>query len=960
MVESLSELLSRAAGESGSASSSRATQELVIDATSRSDADGIAAGLSAAAGIGGKAAGLLELQTRGLTVPPFYVITTQAFLHALQANDAQQLIQTIRHLENESAWDLGLASELRETIRTLQLPELLVQAVRYAHEHAFDENVAVAVRSSATDEDGGECSFAGMHDSVLGVSGVEAVLEALRRVWASLFSDRAFAYRQHQMHRTGPRPLPQMAVVVQRMVPARASGVVFTCDPATHDPHQMTISCLPGLGEGLVSGGLPADTYVVSKSTRNVQSEIQRKSERFVMSDDAAGTQVVALQASRGARSTLSSHQVQQVVELGLTVEQMFGRPQDLEFCFDEAGQLHILQTRPVTGVPEYGPAAGNHLIWDNSNIIESYSGVTTPMTFSFIRRAYTIVYYCFAEVMGIPRSTVQTHRETFENMLGLFRGRVYYNLRNWYRLVRMFPGYRYNSEFMESMMGLKEPLLLEDETQSPGFWRRWFVELPALVRLVVRTSWHFFRIRRRVADFERHFQKHYADACGQRFRSMPPHEVLQWYRRLEDALLWNWKAPIINDFYVMVFYGILRKLCTAWCGDSTGTLQNGLLSGDGALESAEPAAHILRLARLASAQPPLRECILHAPLEQLPHLIAAEPEFQQFQQLFDEYLEKYGLRCVDELKLEQPSFRERPQELYRLIRGYVSYSDSAAFDEEAIRHRQRQVRSRAEQTAQSTLSAGPRRWLRRPVFWRVLHSARLGVRNRENMRFARTRIYGVLREMLRSIAAHLVREDLLDNEEDVFYLTLDELRDFVRGTSVSTDLKGLVQVRRGEFDDYRNAEPPPADRFETYGMPYHRNQFQQRSATVGDDGKRNSGDGADGNVLCGQGCCPGRVRGPVRLVRDAAECAESSGGILATQRTDPGWVPFYPAFSGLLIERGSVLSHSAIVAREMGLPTIVGLSGLTQRLHDGQHVTMDGAAGTVQWSAATAAQQEA
>ena len=143
-----------------------------------------------------------------------------------------------------------------------------------------------------------------------------------------------------------------------------------------------------------------------------------------------------------------------------------------------------MLQARPVTRISEYGPAAGNRLVWDNSNIIESYSGVTTPMTFSFIRRAYTIVYHCFAEVMGISPKKVQASRHVFENMLGLIRGRVFYNIQNWYRLIQLFPGFQYNAQFMESMMGLKEGLVLDDAPAKPGFWQKYFVELPALLRL--------------------------------------------------------------------------------------------------------------------------------------------------------------------------------------------------------------------------------------------------------------------------------------------------------------------------------------------------------------------------------------------------------------------------------------------------------------------------------------------
>jgi pyruvate,water dikinase len=230
---------------------------------------------------------------------------------------------------------------------------------------------------------------------------------------------------------------------------------------------------------------------------------------------------------------------------------------------------------------------------------------------------------------------------------------------------------------------------------------------------------------------------------------------------------------------------------------------------------------------------------------------------------------------------------------------------------------------------------------VRAQVFRRVLDNARLGVKNRENMRFARTRIYGLLRELIRALGARLAEEQRIDAPDDVFLLTMDEVFDFVKGTAVTTDLKGLVELRRREFAAYRaEGDTAPDDRFETYGMAYHRNRLKNRRPPPPPP--------ADG-VLRGIGCCPGQVEGPVKVLRTPADDMGLSGEILVAERTDPGWVPLYPSASGLLIERGSILSHSAIVAREMGLPTIVGIPGLTMNVKTGDRVRMDGSAGTVE-----------
>ncbi len=895
---------------------------------------------------GGKGLHLRQLLAMEQPVPPFYVITSQSIAEFLHAHGIDEQLNELRNSAtnaDDAEFSRTLA-DVQRRIGELPFPDHLAQAIRETHTRRFSQTCSVAVRSSAVGEDGSDRSFAGIYESVLNVRGVEHVLEAVKRVWVSTFAQRVIAYRRA----LELDPLTSgMAVIVQTMIDPRQAGVMLTCSPATGDPHVVVINATYGVGEALLSEGFPADAFVVGKDSLEIAARtIADKREQLVFDERTRGLIRTPVDPADWLRSSLDDEQLRQLTRIGMSIERNCGRPQEIEFAFDRAGKLFVLQTRPVTNVEEYGPAAGNHLIWDNSNIIESYAGVTSPMTFSFIRRAYAIVYHCFAEVMGIPPRVVKAHREEFENMLGLFRGRVYYNLKNWYRLVRMFPGFRYNSRFMESMMGLKEPLLFVDETPAPGFWRRWFVELPALLRLLGRSLWNFYRIEPIVARFQGRFREHYDVWSRIDFDALPPHELMRLYAKMEEALLWNWKAPIINDFYVMVNYGLLKKLCTTWCHDASGTLQNGLISGEGDIESAEPAELLLKLVEFARDDSELLRLLLNEPAEHLPALIADDERFAEFQQRIDVYLERFGMRCVGELKLEEESFCDRPEKLFRLLRNYLAENDRASLDIASIRQRQGDIRAAAEQRAFEAISQSgswlPRRW----IFRRILTNARRGVRNRENMRFARTRIYGILRRMLRSIGRHCARERVLDEMSDIFYLTIDEVWDFIKGTAVTTDLRALVRLRREEYDRYRNETiPPPDDRFETFGLAYHRNRFQRRRpATMATrEGIPTS------EALHGIGCCPGIVSGTVQIVCSPDQVESIRGEILVAEKTDPGWVGLYPAFSGILIERGSALSHSSIVAREMGIPTIVGIGGLTTRLRDGMRITMDGAAGTVE-----------
>ncbi|MFK7768585.1 MAG: PEP/pyruvate-binding domain-containing protein [Mariniblastus sp.] len=885
--------------------------------------------------VGGKALNLHRLSQLGFEVPKFFTVSANVFRKLLLDNPGiqtkiQSLPSTVPEIRDEKL------QSIRAAIANAGIGEVLENEIRRTHQDTFPDESLVAIRSSACDEDGTEFSFAGMHDSFLFVRGADEIIDHVIKVWQSAFSQRAISYRIEngiEIANIG------VAVLVQQMIRPRSSGVVFTINPGNDKSNETVISSVWGAGEGLVSAGIPADTFIVKKQTFDVKSNVVEKLEQMTIdSGNQKGITTVPVPKSNQMKPSLSDLEVVSLAKIAAKIEIIFRRPQDIEFCFDYDGKLFILQTRPITRVKQYGPAAGNRLVWDNSNIIESYSGVTTPMTFSFIRRAYTIVYHCFADVMGIAPKKVKDSQNVFENMLGLIRGRVYYNLQNWYRLIRLFPGFQYNSQFMESMMGIKEPLILDDPLPKPTFWQKWFVELPALVRLLIRGTWNFCRIKPIVNRFESNFREHYDHWEALEFNQLPASEIKELYEEMEEALLWDWKAPIINDFYVMIYFGLLKKFSAKWCNDETGALQNDLICGEGGVESAEPAKMLLHLASVANQSDALKQAIFLDPLEEVPNRISSNVEFAQFNLKFNNYLQLYGFRCMNELKLEEFSLRDRPHLVYQVLRNYLSLDNPAALDIDAMHQREQKIRRDAETAAFSAfkgMGSLPRKW----VFKRILRNARLGVKNRENMRFARTRIYGLLRELIRAIGKQLADEKILDQSEDVFYLTLDEVWDFIKGTAVTTRLNELAKLRRSEFEDFKN-EPSPDSRFETFGFAYHKNSFlNQNTAPVE----------LDDDQLKGTGCCPGTVTNSVRVLNNPSDNLALSGEILVAERTDPGWVPLYPAVSGILIERGSILSHSAVVAREMGIPTIVGISGLLEHVADGDTVAMNGASGVVQ-----------
>jgi rifampicin phosphotransferase len=274
-------------------------------------------------------------------------------------------------------------------------------------------------------------------------------------------------------------------------------------------------------------------------------------------------------------------------------------------------------------------------------------------------------------------------------------------------------------------------------------------------------------------------------------------------------------------------------------------------------------------------------------------------------------------------------------------VRSYLALAQGQAASPQARLRIEQGQRQEAEQAAYRELKRASS-WLPRAAIFRfVLARTREGVRRRENLRFARTKIYNIARNMFRALGERFTREGILDDAADVFYLTTDEIWDYVQGAAVSVNLRSIAEARRLEYDEYRSSNiTAPAKRFETYGVPYFGNDYlgaAMRHQTTQSD------------ILHGTSCCPGVVVGTVQLCDRPVAAAGIVGDILVAESTDPGWVTMFPAFRGILVERGSVLSHSAIVAREMGIPTIVGVTSLMARLRTGQRIRMDGARATIE-----------
>lgn len=872
----------------------------------------------------------------GVAVPPWFVVPvaeTERMLH--ESGVAEEIRCRLAEAAGQDAYPSDLLASLRARVAAIEPPPGLREAVAEALASLDDGGTEpnVAVRSSAVGEDGAEASFAGQLDSFLYVRGVGGVLETLVKCVASALSDRAVAYR---LRHGVPVDRLGVAVVVQTMITGETSGVLFTAHPTTGSRQHAVVSAAVGLGEGVVSGRVDADEYVARLDGTGLVEVTVGRQEEAAVADDNGGTRYVRLEHAPRTDRVLTDEAVREIVAIGARAARAAQRPLDLEWTL-ENGRLWVVQARPITALPPPQEGAGAPTVWDNSNIQESYSGVTSPLTFSFARRAYATVYRQTMRAMQISEDRIATHQDVLDNLLGLIRGRVYYNINNWYRGLLLLPGFGRNKEDMEQMMGLQDPVdFVQDEAISYSDKVR---RAPGMLVLLGRLLRRFRRMDALVEAFHLEFREAYeaVDRASLHTRTVP--ELVALARQLHATMLERWSIPILNDFFVMMMGGRVRRAILRAGFDQPDLVLSGLLSGLDGLESTEPTHRLLDLCDTVRGEDALARLIDELPDERLPG--AVEAEAPSFWEECQTYLEEYGDRTAGELKMETITPREDPSRLFGLLRGLLERPDlrASTLRSEARALRERTEREVAEQIHASRLWGPVRLWR----FRRDLDGFRRGVRHRESTRMQRTRMFGLYRSIYLEIGRQLHGFGALDEARDVLYLTVEEIEQYVEAVAATADVAGLCRLRKAEFSAYEDSDMP--HHFMTWGVPYAASDYLYPYEQAPDRAPH----------LDGTGCYPGVVEAQAVVVLDPAEAPLVAGRILCAVRTDPGWAPLFPLAAGLLVERGSALSHSAVVARELGIPCIVGLPGLTRRVRTGDVLRMDGGSGRVEMPEATA-----
>ena len=846
--------------------------------------------------IGGKALNLFRLKSFGLNVPDFLVIDESE----LSTNIPQELKDNYK------------AENIRAFIDKLELDTTFLNDLKSAIHEA--EGKQFAVRSSAVQEDGQEFSFAGQFETHLYVN-FEDIPKFVKEIWKSNFTDRVEQYVKNN----GLSPQFGIAVVIQEMVDPDVSGVAFGINPSTGTEGSKVVCSVYGVGEGLVSGKLNADTFNLQDDEIEALLVTKEKAARRASS---GAIEFVDIADDLKEKQSLKNSEILEIKEILEHLEKSLNHPQDIEFAVKD-DKIYLLQTRPITAIIKSGhpQKTENRIIWDNSNIIESYPGVTTPLTFSYISEAYKNVYIQLARIMGASEKVIRANEDTFANMLGLINGRVYYNLLSWYKVLALFPGYKLNARFMENMMGVKERFDLPKQDTGSKFGAAMRSGL-----MIAKIIKHLFTIKKTSKQFLKDLNDAIDTVKKLDLENMSAFELKQCWIELDHEVTPKWKAPVINDSFAMIYFGKLQKLVEKYQISDNKNIQNDLLCGSQDIISVEPIHRSIEMSTDIIQDEELKSIFANNSTTEIWDKLEGHP----FKEKIKKYIDKFGDRCVGELKLETVSFKQDPTLFIATLKSFAAQNVTTKSTASNI---DKELRDKAEAEVNKALKFKP---FKKRKLRKTIKKTRYFVSNRENLRYERTRIFGVTREIFSQIGKQFELNKVIEKQTDIFYLTKEEIFAFIDGTSVSKDFKPIIAARKEEYAAFEEMEIP-AERFTTYGAVNAGNDFFDTSIEAILDGQ-----------LSGLGCCPGKVKGKVRKVKHPSEIDSLDGDILVTSSTDPGWVTLFPTASAIIVERGSLLSHSAIVSREMGIPCIVGVTGLLKTLNTGDIIEMDGSTGQI------------
>lgn len=850
--------------------------------------------------VGGKGLNLGVLaKIPEVTVPAGFCVTAAAFKKIIAENPEIQ--KAIEDLSSCPADDLaGISSaarKIRGLIEAAEIPEDIRQEIVRSHAE-YGEHNEYAVRSSATAEDLPSASFAGQQDTYLNIKGSQEILNATRRCWASLFTERAAVYRSQNDFAHGRVFL---AVIIQRMIPPQVSGILFTADPVSSDRKTLSIDASYGLGEALVSGVVSADNYKVQHG-QIVQKTVSLK-KIAVYPIPGGGTEKRAVESEKQQRQALSDSEILKLAKLGRHIEEHFHNPQDIEWCIDK-GQIFILQSRPITTLFPLPPKKDDALrLYMSIGHRQMMTAPINPLGMSF-----------FGFVPDIPMDAIG--------------GRLYFDishdLASWSGKKMLVNAMRKSDIKMHRALAE----FVKRKEVLPSGKRAFKIGSGALSwKFVFELFNVYFQndraiVKRVVAKNEASLRQ-----AAEEIGLFSGDELLAFLLRDQENLKKNVYDPQGLAIIMVAIYAMMRINANMekWLGEKNAadTLSQSVPDN----VTSEMGMELLDVADAARDSPAVIHFLQNPDKEDFFGSIEKLEGGKAFSAAYREFLDKYGMRCAGEIDITQTRWIEQPSILAPAI---ISNIQNFRKNEKAARLQEGKFK--AEMKEQELISGlqrqrGGRRKIKKLKNHILILDNYLGFR--EYPKFAFIRRYGIYKEALMEEARLLQERGAIREKEDIYYLFFDELQELVHTGHV--DYR-LIEERKAAYRQYSKMVPP---------------------RLITSEGEVLTGEYDTGNMpagaLPGIAVSSGIVEGRARVIMRMEDAFLAEGDILVTAFTDPSWTPLFVSAKGLVTEVGGLMTHGAVIAREYGLPAVVAVENASRLIKDGQRIRVNGSEGYVE-----------
>lgn len=871
---------------------------------------------------GGKASRLARAQALGFDVPDGFVVKATAFLRFLKDAGIEvalnDVLTCLRAGERDEA--TVILSKIEARAGAEPLPSELVGLIE-EQIGRFERADALIVRSSAVGEDSGHASFAGQLESIRDLQSPNAVVRAIKQCWTSYWSLSSLSYRI-----ASGVDLAGLAVLVQRQIRSRLSGVIFSRYPDEQKAAKGLMYCeyCYGSGEGLASGELTPGAISIRRTdlTWNLLSQPDQEYE---------GAEHIELH----------NDLVHALGRAALILEEHTREPQDIEWTVENDGTLFIVQSRPIT--------AGLHkdhtslILWSNANINENFPEPVSPLLYSIARDGYAHYFRNLGRAFGISESRLRSVDQSLRNIIGAHGGRLYYNLTSIHEVLGVSPIASWLRNSFDQFVGTDSTHAISQRPVRPAkCLRDRAARLLDGLRVAVCTVRQYLRISDRVSQFESEVDDFATRTEPDVLASKELPDLHRDLLAFLDLRFWRWTNAGLADTAAMASSGLLlQALKRVYSPEIAAQRQAVLLMGLTGLVSRGPAEDLWELAEEVRASAPLAALFRDSAPADICAALESEQQWLAFHVSMKAYLKRWGYRCSRELMLTTPSFSERPEDLITILKIYLESQPPAPA---VLVEKQRRARELAADELLDDVASCGIGWIRgrlsvavTRILLRATHGA---IALRERVRLKQALLYGRLRLVALSIGEQLVERDVLEARDDVFFLTYQELDAILSGTALFPyKVTDQIRVRRSEHNRLSEMVVP-----DVFSLPLG-TYLDPHPKIYGGSGPNKSVNGG----LSGQGVCPGCITARAAVVDDVNDASKLlPGDVLVTRQTDPGWASVLYLVNGLVTERGGLLSHGAIVAREFGIPAVVGVEGAMREIPHGKKVFLDGASGLV------------